>query len=219
MKLHKLLELSVKSRHTYLWALDGIIGTDTVAQLFPKEVKGIVMMDAGNPDYYASQDTIQGELSGNKLKAILQKTGIMRLLFKNENFINNAYASRNNFRLISPQMIEMDKALYLKNLTNKNKNDEIKHLYENAKIVTGASQLGNIPLRILTAEKPDADDKINTEWIKSQKDFMKWSQNSNMEIIKNGNHYFYQFAPQTAVDTILKIAENKEDEQRSFLDE
>ncbi|MEN6313864.1 MAG: alpha/beta hydrolase [Clostridiaceae bacterium] len=207
-ELHKLLELSGE-KPPYILVGHSMASLELIrfAQLYPKEVKGIVMMDAGNPDYYASQDTIQGELSGNKLKAILQKTGIMRLLFKNENFINSAYASRNNFRLILPQMIEMDKALYLKNLTNKNKNNEIKHLYENAKIVTGGSKLGNIPLRILTAEKSDTDDKINAEWVKSQKDFMKWSQNSNMEIVEKGNHYFYQFTPKTVVDTILKISE------------
>lgn len=207
-ELHKLLELSGE-KPPYILVGHSMASLELIrfTQLYPQEVKGIVMIDAGNPDYYASQDTIQDQLSANKLKTILQKTGIMRLLFKNENFINSAYASRNNFRLMSPQMIEMDKALYLKNLTNKNKNDEIKHLSENAKIVTAGSKLENIPLRILTAEKSDVDAKINTEWIKSQRDFMKWSQNSNMVIIKNGNHYFYQFTPQTVVDTVLEITE------------
>ena len=155
-ELHKLLELSGgKAAVVLVGHSMASLELIRFAQLYPKEVKGIVMMDAGNPDFYASQETIQGALSGNKLKAILQKTGILRLLFTNENFINSVYASRNNFRLISPKMIEMDKALYLINLTNKNKNDEIMHLYNNAKTVAGGSSLGNIPLLLLTAENSD----------------------------------------------------------------
>ncbi len=207
-ELHALLELSGE-KPPYILVGHSMASLELIrfAQLFPEEVKGIVMMDAGNPDFYASQETIQAALSGNKLKAILQKTGIMRLLFTNANFINNVYASRNDFRLISPEMIEMDKALYLINLTNKNKDDEIKHLYDNARTVSEGGNLGNIPLVIMTAENSDPDYEINAEWMKSQKDFLKWSQNSEMKIVDNGNHHFYQYTPETVVEEILKISE------------
>jgi pimeloyl-ACP methyl ester carboxylesterase len=206
-ELHALLELSGE-KPPYILVGHSMASLELIrfAQLFPKEVKGIVMIDAGNPDFYASQETIQGALSGDKLKVILQKTGIMRLLFTNDNFINNVYASRNDFMFISPEMIEMDKALYLINLTNKSKNDEIKHLYDNARTVADGSNLGNITLVILTAENSDPDFGINTEWIKSQKDFLNWSQNSKMKIVKNANHYFYQFTPETVVEEILNIS-------------
>jgi pimeloyl-ACP methyl ester carboxylesterase len=207
-ELHKLLELSGE-KPPYILVGHSMASLELIrfAQLYPNEVKGIVMMDAGNPDFYASQETIQGNLSSNKLIGILQKTGVMRLLFTNDNFMNSVYASRNQFMLISPEMIEMDKALYLINLTNKNKIDEIKLLYDNAKTVAGGGNLGNIPLLLLTAENSDPDYKINTEWIKSQQAFLEWSNNSEMEIVKNGNHYFYQFSPEKVVEMILKICE------------
>ncbi|MEN6622939.1 MAG: hypothetical protein ABFD50_15495, partial [Smithella sp.] len=76
-----------------------------------------------------------------------------------------------------------------------------------ARTVAEGSNLGNIPLAILTAEKSDPENGINTEWMKSQKDFLNWSQNSEMKIVENGNHYFYQFTPETVVEEILRISE------------
>lgn len=205
-ELHTLLEMSGE-KPPYILVGHSMASLELLrfAQLYSNEVQGIVMLDAGNPDFYASQETIQGFLSGNKLKAILQKTGIMRLLFTNENFMNGVYATRNNFGFISPKMVEMDKALYLITLTNKNKNDEIKSLTDNAQTVAGGSKLGDIPLFLLTAEKSDPDDGINDEWINSQKDFLKWSSDSEMKIVENGNHYFYQYTPETVVESIVEI--------------
>lgn len=205
-ELHSLLELS-DEKPPYILVGHSMASLELIrfAQLYPNEVKGIVMVDAGNPDYFACHETIQGALSGSKLKSILQKTSIMRILFQNDDFIKSAYASRNHFELISSEMKEMDKALYLINLTNKNKDGEITNFYENAKIVKEGGDLGKIPLMILTAEKSDTDIETNTEWRKSQEDFLKWSQNSEMKVVEKANHYFYQYTPDIVVDYILKI--------------
>lgn len=65
--------------------------------------------------------------------------------------------------------------------------------------------LGKIPLIILTGEKSDMDIETNIRWRKSQEDFLKCSQNSEMKAVEKANHYFYQYTPDIAVDYILEI--------------
>jgi pimeloyl-ACP methyl ester carboxylesterase len=106
------------------------------AQLYGDEVKGIVTIDAGNPEFYATETINDSALSSLRLKSILNSLGIFRLLFDHApNFYVAAYAPRNNLALVPEELRELDKAMYLKNMINKNKTDEVNSMQVNAAAV------------------------------------------------------------------------------------
>ncbi len=120
------------------------------AQMYKSEVKGIVMIDAGNPEYY-SKENVEGNINTH-LVTLLKQFGVLRLMFKNQNFVSNINAARNNLSLVPRKLREIDQAMHLKNVLNKNVVEENKNIKVNAAKVVSNGKLGNVPLRILTSE-------------------------------------------------------------------
>jgi len=172
------------------------------AQLYKDEVKGIVTIDAGNPEFYAKETITDDALSSTRLKFILNKLGVFRLLFNHSpNFYSAAYAPRNHLKLVPEELREMDKALYLMNMVNKSKTNEISNIKMNGETVVKGGILQNIPLRILTSETEAKDVK----WKKSQEIFKDWSSDSTQKIIKGTNHNIHQYAPEIINDEIRSL--------------
>jgi pimeloyl-ACP methyl ester carboxylesterase len=93
-ELHELLDESGE-KPPYILVGHSIASLEIIrfAQLYKDEVKGIVTIDAGNPEFYANNDIGGNSASSFKLSSMLNKLGIIRLLFNNSpNFYSAAYS-------------------------------------------------------------------------------------------------------------------------------
>jgi len=202
-ELHELLEKSGQ-KPPYVLVSHSLASLEIVrfAQLHKDEVKGIVTIDAGNPEFYAKETLSDGALSSLRLKSILNNVGVFRLLFNHSpNFYSAAYAQRNYLKLVPEELRELDKAMYLKNMVNKNKIDENNNMKVNAETVVKGGKLQNIPLRIFTSEAEAKDEK----WRRSQEAFKDWSSDSTQKIIKGTNHNMHQCIPDEIIAEILSL--------------
>lgn len=174
------------------------------AQLYQDEVEGIITIDGGNPNYYATEEIAQAQIAPMKLQSIFKNVGVMRLLFNySEGFMDAAYTPRNGLDLVPTDLKILDEAMYLKTMTNENKKDEMVNLQTNAQGVVDHGDLGEIPLRILTAGNEVNDAK----WKASQEGFKSWSTDSKQKVIIGSPHYIHQYFPEevnNAIGEILK---------------
>ncbi|PRR81192.1 alpha/beta fold hydrolase [Clostridium vincentii] len=202
-EMHELLEKSgEKAPYILVGHSLGSLEIIRFTQMYKNEVKGIVMIDGGSPEFYANEEINQNPISSMKLKSVLKNEGIMRLLFKySKNFYNSAYSARNQLSLLPLDLKNVDTAMYLKTMTNKNKTDELAKLKSNALIVKKNGNLGEIPLRILTSGEEAKDSK----WKKSQEDFMSWSTDSKQRIVNGSPHYIHQYAPNEVNNDIIEV--------------
>ena len=202
-ELHELLEKSGE-KGPYILIGHSLASLELIrfTQMYKEEVKGIVMIDAGNPEYYSKEDINDSATSNSLLMSVLEEFGGFRLLFNVPSFYSSAYLARNNFALVPKDLKELDKAMYLKNMINKNKNDENKNIKINASKVVSNDKLGNVPLRILTSE---SEATANPKWKNSQDTFKNWSSDSKQMIVTNTNHNIQQYAPEAINKQILEI--------------
>ncbi|AKN30206.1 alpha/beta hydrolase [Clostridium carboxidivorans P7] len=169
------------------------------AQMYKDEVKGIVMIEGGNPEYYSNE---KQEDVNDVLISSLSKSGAFRVLFNIPSLASSINAPRNNLALVPKDLKELDKAMYLKNMTNKNKNDELKNAKNNATEVVSNGKLGSIPLRILTSES-EANGEL--KWKQSQQAFKNWSTDSKQIIVPGAGHFIHQYKPELINEQILGI--------------
>ncbi|MGF7059883.1 alpha/beta fold hydrolase [Brassicibacter mesophilus] len=207
-EVHELLEKS-GAKPPYILVGHSLASLEVLrfAQLYKDEVKGIVLIDAGNPEYYAQKTFDEDAASTLSLKSFLNKIGVIRLLFNNSpNFVDTVYAPRNNFSLVPEGLKEIDKAMYIRNMVNKNKHDEENNIQINASKVVEFSKIGDIPLIILTSES----EANELEWNNSQEALKNWSTKSQQRIIKGSNHNMHQYVPDIINKEILNILNNIE---------
>ncbi|WP_141504870.1 alpha/beta fold hydrolase [Paenibacillus luteus] len=152
------------------------------AQKYPDEVKGIVLLDGGSPEFYAKEWETKSYIV-NRLVAALRVTGIIRAL--GTAGILLPFAAEN---LRNPQLPEevraMDKAMYYNKAGNTSNLSFISLMNENAQIVLDHGHLKEIPLLILSSDSGAA-------WRNVQQELLQWSSNSMQETITNANHYIH----------------------------
>jgi len=203
VEIHELLEKSgEKAPYILVGHSMGSLEIIRFAQMYKNEVKGIVMIDGGSPEFYANEEIDQNPISSIKLKSVLKNEGIIRLLLNySKNFYYSAYSPRNQLSLLPVDLKKVDTAMYLKTMTNKNKTDELANLKSNAVIVKKNGNLGEIPLRILTSGEEAKDSK----WKNSQQDFKAWSTDSTQRIVNGSPHYIHQYAPNEVNSDIIDV--------------
>jgi pimeloyl-ACP methyl ester carboxylesterase len=200
-EIHSLLKKSGQ-RGPYIFVGHSLASLEVIrfAQMYKKEVKGIVMIDSGNPEYYAKED--MNGVGNASLISIMRRFGVFRLLFKKQSFVSSVYEARSNLSLVPKKLKEIDEAMYLKNMENKNLIEENKNIKLNAAKVVASGKLGSIPLRILTSgSEADSDSK----WKTSQEQFKNWSSNSKQMIVPNAKHFIHQYAPQVVNQQIMEL--------------
>lgn len=205
-ELHELLHKSGEKGPYILVAHSlGSLEVIRFAQRYKDEVKGIVMIEGGNPDYYSKEDMTDCAGTNSTIISVLKQFGILRLMFNSSGFCDSVYSARNKFSLEPKELKVLDESMYLKNVVNKNKSDEQKNIKTNAAKVVSKGKLSNIPLRILTSESEAAAD---TKWEKSQEAFKSWSSDSKQIVVSNANHNIHQYAPEVVNREILDILDN-----------
>lgn len=186
------------------------------AQKYPENVKGIVLIDAGNPELYAMQKPV---LIISKMQNAISKLGITRLMIEQFDLINSVLEDQNDYKFVGKSKQEKDALLEivrnvtLKNYPNETMLAELEMSQKNAKVVMGNGTLGNIPIIALTADEYGSQSK---QWYESQKSIASWTSNFENIIIKNTKHYIHQYNPQVVIDAIMKIDKSDKDREREF---
>ncbi|MFJ8258296.1 alpha/beta fold hydrolase [Peribacillus asahii] len=166
------------------------------AQRYPDEVKGIVLIDAGNPEYYSEQKpaTIFSQVIG-----FLRTSGLLRLAYQiNEDFF---LQSRNNLEFVPAGLKELDEAFTLIKIGNKNVTDEMRQILNNAEKVSENQSL-EVPLTVLTA---DSFGEIKEDWLESQIELATWSSSGKQIVVKEANHSIHQYQPDIIAAEILSM--------------
>ncbi|MDZ7548057.1 alpha/beta hydrolase, partial [Clostridium perfringens] len=97
---------------------------------------------------------------------------------------------------------ELYMSMTLKTMYNRNIIYESKMASNNAKIILDNGKLGNISLRIFTAE---SNTLAIPEWESSQIDLKEWSTDSTQMVVKGSRHSIHQFEPDIINDEIIKL--------------
>lgn len=173
------------------------------AQLYPNEVKGIVMIDALNPWFIEHKK--KTSIISIRFLQILKYTGILRLLtltpyFKNKLQINN----------ITDEVNRIKKALFIRNFWNEDMITELKSLSSNCtKVLDKSQSIGDIPLIILTAENEKNFSKEEKDaWINTQKDLITWSSRSKQVLVKGADHFIHHTNQDVVLIAIKEILED-----------
>jgi len=208
-ELHELLEKSGEKGPFIL--VGHSFGANEVlrfAQLYGNEVAGVVLIDGSNPDYTVTQKrpskyllkygTVKYTLFNETINA-LNNFGITRLLFNTTDLYISKFTSYKNSLSSAPEELrELDEAMFIKTLNNKN------HLQE---VRMGASKLlehkgiGDIPLKVITSSSYN-----NLELTKNiQQGLLTWSNNSEQIVVENSQHYVHWFNPETINSKIIEM--------------
>ena len=173
------------------------------AQLYPNEVKGIIMIDALNPWFIEHKK--KTSIISIRFLQILKYTGILRLLtltsyFKNKLQFNDKIDEVNRIK----------KALFIKNFWNEDMITELKNLSSNCtKVLDKSQSIGDIPLIILTAENEKNFSKEEKDaWLNTQKDLTTWSSKSKQVFVKGSNHFIHHTHQDVVLIAIKEILED-----------
>ncbi|MFC5403247.1 alpha/beta hydrolase [Cohnella soli] len=179
----------------------GSLETIRYAQRYTDEVKGIVMVDGGSPEYYF--DDTEKPPTGGWLSKLFIRTGLVRLLFQSDAAVENSRAARNGLKFVPDELKKIDRTAALLKLDNANMNDELRLSRTNAKVVLDGLKPLPIPLTILTA---DYFGKADKRWEEFEKAFASWSVQSKQVVVKNTEHYMHQYRPDLVAEEILALA-------------
>ncbi|MFD2331692.1 alpha/beta fold hydrolase [Cohnella sp. GCM10020058] len=200
-EIHEALQASGQ-KPPYVLAAHSLGSLETLrfAQKYPDEVKGIVMLDAGSPEFYYN-DTFDS--ASGFLNKLLIKTGVIRLLFHSDSVIESSRASRNGLKFVPDELKQADLTAALLKLQNANMDDELRQARSNAKIVLDDKKPFDFPLTVLTSDYSGVTDDV---WARYEKEFTSWSSQSKQVVIKDSEHYIHQYRPDLVADEILAVA-------------
>lgn len=166
------------------------------AQKYPEEVKAIVLLDGGSPEFYAKDSELKPYII-NRGMAGLRVSGIVRLL-GNIGIELPFLGEDLRYDMLPKEIRSIDKAMYYNYIGNKNNLTSIKNINENAQLVLNNGYLKDIPLIILSSDSGE-------NWEKSQQQLLNWSNNSYQETIPNSKHYIHWSNKEIVVQKILEI--------------
>jgi pimeloyl-ACP methyl ester carboxylesterase len=198
-EMHELFKVS-QLKPPYILVAHSLGSLETIryTQRFPKEVKGIILEDAGNPEYYISTPTLTAfPIVGRFLLNI----GVARSL-SYTNILTGDQTATN----LPDKIKKMDRISSLAKMGNQDMTDEMRQRNINAAIVLKEKKPLEIPFIVLTADKFGKlnDDKA---WRDSQSAFTSWSTLGKQIIVPNADHYIHIFQPDVVVKEILKLVE------------
>jgi len=164
------------------------------AQIYKNEVSGIVLIDGGNPEFYAKNGLAISKSTEYSYK-FLKSIGIARLLLNHTNYYSK------NLKLLPNNLKQLYLSMAVKTMYNKNIIDEGNLAKASAKTILENGHLGNLPIKIIT-------DPDNAEWISSQEVLKEWSTNSEQVVVNGAGHAIHQTNPDVINNEILKLIEN-----------
>lgn len=208
-EVHQLLEnAGEKPPYVLVGHSIGSLEVIRFTQMYPDEVKGVILIDGSNPDMYAGKAAVKPPFFLS-LRITLRnwgiwlanRLGLTRLLF-NFGFYTATPLStaRKGLLLAPPDFKLLDGAMFLRTFNNKNQVDEAENKKTNASTVSSHGHL-NIPLIIVTSQElqsyPDA-------W-KNQIGLRNWSVTSRQVVVNGAGHAVHWWRPETVNREIQEI--------------
>ncbi|MFC5471126.1 alpha/beta fold hydrolase [Cohnella suwonensis] len=169
------------------------------AQKYPDEVKGIVLIDGGSPEYYAAHRPLTFISHAQRF---LVRFGIARALYHFDGFEESLASDRNGLKLLPEKLKEMDRVSSLLIANNKNITDEMRQSRNNAKKVIEGTKPLAVPLIAMTA---GSFGKATTDWLNSQKELPLWSKEGKQILVDDANHYIHLYRPDLVAEAILSL--------------
>ena len=194
------------------------------ADLYPDEVAGMVLVDAGHEDqlkrFPPEYEKINRQQSSfYSTMGFMARFGILRLLGNSSGGVD----------MVPPQFLRVPvsvQAVYLTMLSHPSffdaALDEFRALPETTEQVRTTKKLGDLPLIVLTAEttvdpaaleaiglSPDFDaSRIQQIWYDLQTELAGLSTNGERIIVKDSTHSIHLDQPQVVIDSIRKVMES-----------
>ena len=178
------------------------------AQMFPKEVAGIILIDGGNPTFYANYSEFSA-LALNHFLETMRMTGVARALGSIGTFPPFVGEDQRQ-KLLPHGLRQVDKIMFYNKLGLDKNRDALRNINENANEVIKEGKIGDIPLVILTSGKS------TKEWKKSQIQLKSWSNNSKQAEVIGSSHYIHWNYPDIIVERIHELI--KSSKTNSFND-
>ncbi|MGO4549339.1 alpha/beta fold hydrolase [Paenibacillus sp. 2TAB23] len=203
-EIHELLQVSGQ-KPPYVFAAHSLGSLEAIryAQRFPEEVKGILLIEGGSPEYYQTSP----ELTFIPwLHSALRTTGILRTLYHLNGFAGWVADQSNGDKLLTEERKELNRKAMLLKVGNRNMRDEIRQSRENAETVLAGGKPLHIPITVLTADYFGklAEDKA---WLEGEAALPSWSVAGKQIIVQDSSHYIHSYQPQLVVDELLQLAE------------
>jgi pimeloyl-ACP methyl ester carboxylesterase len=177
------------------------------AQLFPEEVSGIILIDGGNPIYYADYQE-SGALLLSYLLEGVRECGLTRAL-GGLGILTPMAGESKRYKMLPDKLDKIDKTMFYRNLGNKTNRSEVRNINENASKVIDNGRLGDIPLVILTS-------KSDSNWNETQEKLKDWSNNSRQETISGAGHYIHWDKPDIVIEKIKKLVKEQSIEEKFY---
>ncbi|EFM09651.1 alpha/beta hydrolase fold protein [Paenibacillus curdlanolyticus YK9] len=176
------------------------------AQRFPNEVKALLMIDSGSPEYYAASP---GYTAIPLFNRTLRVTGLLRALYQFDGFAEWVNSESNGERLLSDEMKKISKTAMLLKVGDRDMTDEMRQSTNNAKTVVAGPKPLQVPMTVLTADYLGKLSK-DAKWQESQAALPSWSVNGKQIIVKDSSHYIHGYQPDVVVGELLELAGVKE---------
>lgn len=168
------------------------------AERYPDEVKGIVLLDAGNPEYYSNQKPL---ITYSKTLQFLRNLGLIRLIYHlNDGLL---LETRNHLKLVPNELKEVDEAYNLANIANNSVIDEMRQIQINANKVIKENNGLKMPMTVITA---DNFGKIEKDWLETQIKLASWSSSGKQVVLQDSKHYIHQYHPDRIAEEILRLS-------------
>lgn len=176
-----------------------------------EKVGGIVLVDAGNPEVYA---TVKPIVLIPKLQRLISIIGINRLLIEVNNDFQSLISEQNNYSLSAwdtkerIKNISWIKAKIIDKFPTIAMVNELKMSQKNAERLIESRRIFDFPIICFTS---DLFGKQTDVWIQSQKDLKSWSKNYTWDLITESGHYVHHYQPQKILTAIQSLIENSND--------
>jgi pimeloyl-ACP methyl ester carboxylesterase len=178
------------------------------AQLYGEEVAGVVLIDGSNPDYTVTIErpanfpfwygTVISTIFNNTIN-FLNDFGITRLVFSSTDLYISKFTSyKNNLSYVSHKLQELDQAMFIKTLNNKN---QLQELRMDASVMLVNRGIGDTPLKVITSSLYNESETTRN----SQQGLLSWSTNSEQFVIEDSQHYVHWFNPKAVSSIIIDL--------------
>ena len=171
----------------------------------PDDVAGILLLDAGSPEYYAK---IKPLLSIPKIQRFAGKIGLTGLMLDSSNGQNllsgeaNGYSKNEWSDEDRKYYMGLLKSIVVDDYPSVNMLDELKLSQKNALLLSKNKVKLDIPIIALTA---DMFGKQSEQWILSQKSMETWSTSFEWQLVPNSDHYIHHYQPELVLKAITQL--------------
>ncbi|GAA3413263.1 alpha/beta hydrolase [Paenibacillus hodogayensis] len=197
-ELHELLQ-TAKEASPYLLVGHSLAALEVIhyAQKYPNEVKGILLLDGGSPEFYAKKNLEISSYLINRVTAGLRVTGVARAL-GNIGLLLPFAGENIRYKGLPNKIKEIDIAMYYNHLGDNSNVNSIRTMNENAQLVIDGGYLKDIPLHIVSSDS-------GGNWEKVQQQLLHWSNESHQETIANSKHYIHWSNKEAVLTKILNM--------------